>query len=655
MNFLKRTISVIGMVIILIMTVSCNKEEVSKLEEKITLNKDIMQVELYEQRIPTDYKIIDFHQKALQFDNLVFNMQEEGGYLPLIWKDHTYNSFGLPAYVGDGRMHQDGAQEAVTNIAAVLSATLNGMDKSSSPDGFGDYVSQLDAFFSEEEGIILNNPAGSSETTSMWYLLYPAILYSHVSYLYDENIELRENVLQNISSWYRAYEVMYNDGNPNFEYTGFNFKTNKPYKNDIWIEPDSAVGIGLLMYYGYELTGDEKYVTASINTMKYIEGYFGSPLYEALMYFGPYLASKLNALHGTDFNITDMLDDTLGSTAIPRGGWGSIVGNWGGYDMNGLLGSTTDGGGYAFAMNTFAAAGAIVPVAQYDARYARSIGAWMLQLSSNSRYFFATETDGKNQSCTYVEACKDIDPRIKEAIPYEGIRKESQGRTPWFGGDPTVYDWAETDFSLYSGAHIGILASLIETTDVEGILRVDLQATQFYNEHDYPTFLLYNPYDGKKQVAYKVKSTANVDLYNSLTNKVVASNVNGEVKVDINPDDAVVLVEIPAGAKVDHKGKGYFVHDKFISRDVMATNIGGLKRNATVSGKFTLDVNIAANYDAEIDQVMVEIEKESFTFSGKEKVSLNTKDFSPGTKKVLVTVRTTDGQTDQTSIRLNFE
>ncbi|GAA0316985.1 hypothetical protein GCM10008967_04470 [Bacillus carboniphilus] len=652
MNFLKRSIGILGMVIMLIMAVSCSKEENVSMEES-TMNKDIKQVTFYDSKIPNDYKLIDWRKKALQYDELVFDTGTEGTFLPLMWEDTTYDSFGLPAYVGDGRMHKDGAQEAVTNVAAVLSATLMGIDKSTVDTV--DYVSQLDAFFSEEEQIILNNPAGSSETTSMWYLLYPAILYSHVSYLYDDHEEMREKVLANIESWYGAYEVMYNNGEPNFDYTGFNFITGEPYRNGVWSEPDSAVGIGLLMYYGYEMTGDEKYLEASINTMEYIEGYFGSPLYEALMYFGPYLAAKLNALHGTDFEVADFLNDTIGSTAIPRGGWGSIVGQWGGYDMNGLFGSTTDGGGYAFAMNTFAAAGAIVPVAQYDARYAKSIGEWMLHLTSNSRYFYATETDEKNQSCTYVEACHGIDDRIKEAIPYEGIRKESQGRSPWFGGDPTVYGWAQTDFSLYSGSHTGILASIVEETNVEGILRLDVQATQFYNEHAFPTFLIYNPHNEVKEVEYEVASEGAVDLYNTLTNTVVASDVTGSVPLEVRGDAAVVIVEIPTGTKVEYREGNYYVQDTFISRDLASLNINGLNNNDTVSGKFEIKASLAANYEAEIETVTVEIDEEIFEFTGEEKIEFNTKDFSTGTKKIWVTVTTKDGQEDQNSIRLRFE
>lgn len=648
MNFLKKKIGIIGMAIILLMAVACSKEDNMI---KSDFNKDILRVQYYKQNIPENYKIINWRERAQHFDQLVFNNEATGTYLPLIWKDKKYDSFGLPAYVGDGRMHKDGAQEGVTNIASIVSATLMGLDKSKEVD----YVRQLGAFFSEEEQIVLNNSEGSSETTSMWYLLYPTILFSHVSYLYEDNVELRNQMLTTIESWYQAYEIMYNNGKPDFNYTGFNFKTHEPYRNGIWTEPDSAVGIGLLMYYGYELTGEEKYLQASINSMNYLEKeYFGSPLYEALMYFGPYLAAKLNALHGTNYDITEFLNDNFNASSIPRGGWGSILGKWGDYDVNGLFGSATDGGGYAFSMNTFAAAGAIVPLVQYDSRYAKSIGKWMLHLGSNSRYYFATETNPVNQSCTYVESCNDINPLIKEAIPYEGIRKDSQGRTPWFGGDPTVYNWAKTDFSLYSGAHTGILAALLEETNVHHILRLDLQATQFYNEHDFPSFLFYNPYEELKEIEYQIHSKELVDLYNTMTNQVVKSSVTGTTTLEINKDDAIVIIEIPAGSTIVHEDKNYYVDNKFISRDLANLNILGLQNNDSVSGDFIVEIGLAANYEARIESVTVAIDKVEFHFESGEKMKFNTKDFTKGTKKIMVTVKTEDGSIDKTSIRLKF-
>ena len=77
---------------------------------------------------------------------------------------------------------------------------------------------------------------------------------------------------------------------------------------------------------------------------KYVRGEL---LYEALLYFAPALAAKLNAEYGTAYDVEGFLDDVMNGGSIPRGGWGSIAGEWGDYSMNGLMGSTTDGGGYA--------------------------------------------------------------------------------------------------------------------------------------------------------------------------------------------------------------------------------------------------------------------------------------------------------------------
>lgn len=652
MNDLIRVIKGLTLLASGLVLVGCALSESSDTQtDESRFDKEILRIQQYSNQSPSDYKMIDWSQRAVDFDELVFDKEAEGLFLPLSWEDETYDSFGLAAYVGDGRAHQDGGQEAVTNVATIISATLNGIDKSDEED----YVAQLSAFYSEEEGIILNNPNGSSASTSMWYLLYPTILFAHASDLYEDHGDMRDQLFTAIESWYGAYEIMYDDGEPDFDYTGFDFMKNEPYRNDVWTEPDSAVGIGLLMYYGYQMTEDEKYLTAAINTMDYTESYFGSPLYEALMYFGPYLAARLNAFHGTQYDLTSFLNDNFNASSIPRGGWGSVSGQWGDYEVNGLYGSDTDGDGYVFSMNTFAAAGAIAPVVQYDSRYAKDIGVWLLHLASNSRYYFATETISDNQSLTHSDYADELTDTIKAAIPYEGIRRSSQGRTPWFGGDPTVYDWAETDFSLYSGAHIGILGALVEETDVEKILRLDLQSTQFFNEHDLPTYLIYNPYEESKTITYEITSDDSVNIYNSITNETMASNVSSHIELEIESDSAVVITEIPSDSEIEERDMNFYVDGKFISQKLITATIGNLENNESVSGRFTIDIDLSSNYDSEIGQVSIEIDEDVTVFEQGETIELNTNDFSSGNKRLSIDVETIDGRTDSLTIRLNFE
>ena len=51
----------------------------------------------------------------------------------------------------------------------------------------------------------------------------------------------------------------------------------------------------------------KKYKTAAINSLEYIDSvYSGSPMYEILLYYGPYLASKYNVEFGTNFDVNKL-------------------------------------------------------------------------------------------------------------------------------------------------------------------------------------------------------------------------------------------------------------------------------------------------------------------------------------------------------------
>lgn len=649
MTKIKNILGLILIGCISVMFSSCKDN--NKTNEKY-FYKYFHRVKSYDSKIPLNYKYTDFTQIAKSFDEIIFDFDAKGEFLPLVWEDTTNQSIGISAYVGDHRINNDGTQEAVTVFSSILSDAL--IDHDTNKRRNFEYLNYLDAFFSIEEGVILNNPDGSSRSTSMWYMLYPAILYTHLSYFYDAHDTMRKNVLTNIESWYEAYSIMFDDGNPNFEHTGFDFVSMQPYNNHKWKEPDSAVGIAVLLYCGYELTNDEKYLKAVINLMDYIEGYFGSPLYEILMYFAPAMALKLNTIHGKDYNVTKSLNRIFDGAAIPRGGWGSIVGQWGDYDMTGLFGSTSDGGGYAFSMNTFAAAASIAPLVKYDARYSNSIGQWMLHLVSNSRYFYAGESNIENQSTTYLDGI-NISENIKNAVPYEGIRKSHNGKSPWIGGDPTVYGWGQTDFSLYSGSHIGLLASMVETTNIEAILKLDLIKTYISKESTYPTFLLYNPYENSNSVEYLIASEGIVDLYDTVRNTIIANDVTDTTTIEIPGNSSVVIVEIPQNSEIEFRDNKYFVNDIYISSNRSTLNIINHDNNEKVSGRVILQLLLSSNYIDEIIKTVIAIDEKTLSFHTNEKIVFNTRDFEKGSKKIEVFVETREGFQEYTSIRLKFD
>ncbi len=647
---MKKVTAIILAFTMMITAVSCGKSAQEEDGKEMTGQKEVSRIARYGSEVPDDYGWFDYKSAALAYDALVFDEQAEGAYLPLLWQDTTYDTFGFAAYVGDGRSGRDGGQEAVATVASILSATLLGVDKSSQ-DGIN-YVAQLHAYFSQEEGVVLNNPGGSSEGASMWYMLYPAILFTQVSAHYPEQTQIREDALATVESWYEAYRIMEESGT--FDYTGFNFGTMQPYVNGIWKEPDCAAGIAVLMQLGFEMTGKREYGEAVTVCLDYLDGFEGSSLYEVLLYFAPSLAAKMNAQQGKNYDIDNLLADVLNGSSIPRGGWGSISGSWGDYCMNGLMGSTTDGGGYAFSMNTFAGGYALADLAWYDTRYAKAMGIWYLNAVSAARYFFPGETAPEKQSATGNEAAMEFIEISGKAVPYEGIRKSSNSQTPWVGGDPTVYGWAETDLSLYSGAHTGMFAAVVEPTDVEAILRIHCNAAGT-TAQGHAASLLYNPHGQAKKVTYTLPE-GSWDLFESVSKQVIMENVEGSAVLDLEPGEAAVIVEVPAGTQIVHADGQYTADGVWIASDTVSVEIFGLQNNDKVSGRVEMDIRVACTDPANIlSEITLEIDGKETVYGAGEKVVFQTEEYGSGSKNVNVTVRMSDGKTDKAGIRLNFE
>lgn len=656
---MKKLISILCAIAIILPAGACGRKNDVEKKAEMSTQKEVPRIARYGSEMPKDYKWFDYKEVALQFDNLVFDIDSKGTYLPLIWKDKTHNSFGFPAYVGDGRMGKDGEQEGVATISAVLSATLMGIDKSN--QNGENYVSQLHAYFSETEGIVLNNPGGKSEKISMWYMLYPAILFAEVSRHYPKEEQIRKDAMACVEKWYQAFKIM--KESKTFAYTGFDFAKMKAWENGVWKEPDCVTGIAVLLKFALDVgdlsEGKKKdYRDAIDECIDYLISFEGSPLYEILLYFAPAIAAELNAKRGKNYDLDDILGDLLNGGSIPRGGWGQINGIWGEYSINGLYGSTTDGGGYAFSMNTFAGGYALAPLAKYDTRYAKAVAVWFLNASAAARYFFPGETKEENQSASDDVKAQEFLKVAGKAIPYEGIRKSHNSKTPWVGGDPTVYGWAKTDLSLYSGAHTGMFAKAFESTNVEQILKIDCNLDNVGVE-SYATYLLYNPYDKEEKVRYQLPE-GNWDLFDSVEKKVILQSVNGQFELTMHPKQAMVLVEIPAGQVVEHTFKDgvgkYQVNDLWIASDTVTLILSGYKNNQEVKGKADLQVDVRCTHpEIKVKEIRVEIDGKKQSFPSGKMISLHTKDYSEGSKSIVVQAVMSEGGGDKTVIRLNFK
>lgn len=249
----------------------------------------------------------------------------------------------------------------------------------------------------------------------------------------------------------------------------------------------------------------------------------------------------MNAEIGTSYNIYKLINWCFTPEGNVRN-WGMTLGNWGGYDCYGLIGEAAYDG-YAFIMNGFEHAGALVPAVRYDDRFARAIGKWMLHLSNASRLFYTkylpdANQDGESWSKTY-------DPG--SYIAHEAMREFdlNSDNTPFATGDFVRGGWGATNYVLYGSSHVGIFGGIIDTTDVEMILKLDVLKTDYFAADAYPTYLYYNPYDTEQSITIDVGS-GSFHLYDAVINDFVSYNVSGTTSINLAADAAALIVVTPA-------------------------------------------------------------------------------------------------------------
>ena len=510
--------------------------------------------------MPQPYKMLDWRQKALDYDAYVFNWTAKDQVRPLIWLDQSHrnfdqDTFGLMTTVKDARQGSGGSHESINTIAAVMGAGLVGIDKTNQ-DGYN-YAKMLQNYFGKSNnwGIMLNNTSGYAQ--DWWYNVLPNLLYYAVCDIFP-GVDGADDIQRSIADHFAKADETLGD---NYSYSWYNYATNQPGTTTVPRQEDAAAGHAYVLLQAYLKFGDKQYLDHAIHATSVIDKLTESRLYEILLPFAAYTAAYLNATEGQSFDLGQILRWSFeGNRTDGRYGWGVIVAKWGPYDVYGLQGSCTDGGGYAFQMNSYEFAWPLVPMVKYAPRYARAIGKWMLNNANASRLFFPGEIADEYQ---YLPEKKNLTNNI---IGYEGLRRTDRygkkSGIPMAEGDGPSWTSAnppETMFSLYSTSPVGIFGSIISTTDVEGILSLDCNATDFYAAKPYPVHLLYNPYSEKKTVSYY--PAGKCDLFDVVRSKYLAQDVSGIVPIEIPDDEAVLIVELPAGAQLNSLN-GHIVAEK---------------------------------------------------------------------------------------------
>jgi hypothetical protein len=120
-------------------------------------------------------------------------------------------------------------------------------------------------------------------------------------------------------------------------------------------------------------------------------------------------------------------------------------------------------------------------------------------------------------------------------------------------------------FSLYSSGQAGIFGAIVKKTNVDRILQLNCNATDFYQERDFPTYLYYNPYESSKKVKFYHEGGKAVDLYDAVTHEIVARNILGETEFEIPSATARVVVVLPSNSNINKNGNTYSVEGKTIA------------------------------------------------------------------------------------------
>lgn len=552
--------------------------------------------------IPQPFEMRDWKEVARRYDALLFDFHSSGEHLPLIrWDNRNVNfklqSFMIPSYIG-----ASGGNEALTQISAVLGASLVGIDKSN--QNGHNWVLMTKQYFNAKNGLGIINNNVNSTGGSFWYNVWPGMLFFMLADQYPEvaqiqtplnftnkSMSMSDIMYTNAQQWASAVADLRNRPDINrvnlLRYDLINRQPVYRYEDDKYRFahgnqlPEGLVGIAWMNYMAYVTWGEPQFLETVEWCMDFLDNLDYNPLYEVIIPYGAYMAARLNAELGTNYDVKRYIEWTFGP-ADARPGWGIVHGTWAGKDVNGLMGSiSTD---YVFAMNTFATAAAFVPTVRYDPSFARAIGKFVLNLANNARLFYGKYHDAEHKTRPDWQGDPD------SVIAYEALRREWNGKTLYAMGDGVKNGWAATDFGLYGSSHVGLLAACIAPTNDQKILQLDLLATDFFHAPAYPSYLYYNPYSEARKVVVNVGDSES-RLYDAATKQFITGPVVGEVEFELDADSAAVIVVAPAGGEVSVDGKRLLVDGVVVDYQYASLRLGNLQDGSIVYGLYPVELS----------------------------------------------------------------
>ena len=233
----------------------------------------------------------------------------------------------------------------------------------------------------------------------------------------------------------------------------------------------------------------------------------------------------MNAELGRNYSTGKHLNWIFASTSDARPGWGCANGRWGSYDAYGLMGSTTDSSGYAFSMNTYAAAGLIAPVVRYEPQYARLLGRWLLHRRRQRQPLLSRTLSHEHAVQRRLGATNRRAEHLLRRRPpsrrHDALRHRRCHRAD---------SGSESLRRLGERLH-GRVCSKRPTC--RAFSRSTASPPKRFRQPTCPTVLFYNPYAVAKQVTVSVGPNAK-HLYDSVTGAFLATNVTGTATLTLS-------------------------------------------------------------------------------------------------------------------------
>lgn len=526
---------------------------------------------------PTDWPAV-----ASAWVGFVFDAVQRGEHLPLLWWDDAHRNFnqttfGVPSYVG-GATGGGAAHEAIAGAGAVLTGFLAGANMTClTGPGFHcvDFERMLLNYFDADGAHVWTNSPDGGSRGEFWYQVWSSMVPLMVTTAGGRAGALAPWALVAALTWVDVMEALGGSAAalPDFNWTGVDFTPGRPpagYSNGDFTQPVASAGLGFLSYVARALAGEDTPTGARLLTgarwaLDYLEGVQYDPYWEVLLPHGAYAAARMNAELGTAYNVSRLLNWVLQDDATPprapfRYGWGTVCDAWGGVDVHGLIGSVTDRGGYAFAMDTSVAVAALLPIARYDASFARGLGKWAATAANAARLFLPSAAGGPDAQSDWPWVAAA--PAGARALAYEGVRKWGFNASatnitgPYATGDAKAAG-RPTNLAVYGGAYVGLLAAVVRQTDAPFVTRFELNAVDYAARPAHPTSLVFNPGPAPAAVTLPLPgggSGGPFDVYDAVAQAVIARRALGAAgaRVTVAADAAAVLVAYPSAAPLTY-------------------------------------------------------------------------------------------------------